>query len=75
MHFNEAYGSLPTRSNNGGMQTNIAYEHMPRGLQANVAYRSITGLRTDAIYDTITCIQDTVPIDTVQTNQQRIEDI
>ena len=43
------------------MQTNIAYENVSKGLQSNIAYNSITGLKTDAVYDTITDIQNNIP--------------
>ena len=59
IQINEAYGSLPT--NTGGMQTNIAYENVSKRLQSNIAYNSITGLKNDAVYDTITDIQNNIP--------------
>ena len=66
IQFNDAYDSLPTRSNTGDMQTNVAYENASKGLQANVAYDSIKGLRADPVYDTITSIQDNIPTDAMQ---------
>ena len=58
IQVNEAYGSLP---NTGDMQTNVAYGNASKGLQSNIAYNSITGLKTDAVYDTITDIQNNIP--------------
>ena len=66
IQFNDAYDSLPTRSNTDDMQTNVAYGNTSKGLQANAAYDSITGLRADPVYDTITGIQDNVPTDAIQ---------
>ena len=43
------------------MQTNIAYKNVSKRLQSNIAYNSITGLKTDAVYDAITDIQNNIP--------------
>ena len=65
--LNEAYDSITAATTGGDtIHANVAYESIrgieprpeglqhERGLQANVAYDSITGLRSDVIYDTIT---------------------